>query len=323
MSARLPMVRMAALAATLAGHSLLAADNNPRTSANANETPALAAQPLANDGVVGGFVARGQRVFTCAHSFHVFVYRLLDEMAKAAGISGHESVGLSRIGGSRVIQHWDVSEEKNEARAALRAGRVDALTLSPIWLPDEGIENFVRLGLEHNPDIRITVQEFWLPNDEYVPVYPLQTKKKVDHDATDIAELRKQNALYCRDMEEFVRDLNRRLGKDAVLIVPVGQASIALREKIVAGQAPGLKAQWDLFRDCWGHPKAPLQVLAGYCHFSVIYRRSPVGLPVPKDLATIRDATEREKLNLLLQEVAWNTVIRHPLSGVRLESRPE
>ena len=88
---------------------------------------------------------KGQRVFTCGHSFHVFVYPILAEMAKSAGIQDHESVGLSAIGGSRVIQHWDVPEEKNQAKAALRAGKVDVLTLSPIWMPDEGIEKLARL----------------------------------------------------------------------------------------------------------------------------------------------------------------------------------
>ncbi len=139
-------------------------------------------------------LTEGQRVFTCGHSFHVWVYPMLSEMAKAAGIKHHQSVGLSSIGGSRVIQHWDVAEEKNQAKAALRAGKVDVLTLSPIWLPDKGIEKFARLGLEHNPDIRVTVQEFWLPNDTYHPVYPLETRKRVDHNATSIAELRKQQA---------------------------------------------------------------------------------------------------------------------------------
>ena len=70
------------------------------------------------------------------------------------------------------------------------------LTLSPIWMPDEGIEKFARLGLEHNPKIRITVQEFWMPNDTYEPKYPLDIGKKVDHNATDLAELRKKQALY-------------------------------------------------------------------------------------------------------------------------------
>jgi len=266
-------------------------------------------------------LTKGQRVFSCAHSFHVFVYRILAEMAKGAGIQDHECVGLSRIGGSRVIQHWDVPEERNEVKAALRAGKVDVLTLSPIWMPDEGIEKFARLGLEHNPGIRVTVQEFWLPNDTYEPVYPLDTRKKVDHNAATVAELRKQQARYDRDLGDFVRGVNQRLGKDVVLIVPIGQAEIALREKIIAGQTPGLKAQWDLFRDCWGHPQPPLQVLDAYCHFAVIYRRSPVGLPLPRDLAKLASLNEKDKLNRLLQELAWDAVTHHPLSGVKAESK--
>jgi hypothetical protein len=260
---------------------------------------------------------QGQRVFTCGHSFHVWVYPMLSEMAKAAGIKQHQSVGLSSIGGSRVIQHWDVPEEKNQAKAALRAGKVDVLTLSPIWLPDAGIEKLARLGLEQNPDIRVTVQEFWLPNDTYHPVYPLEAGKQVDHNATIIAELRKQQALYFHDLDDFVCDVNRRLGKEVAFIVPVGQAAVTLREKIVAGQAPGLKTQWDLFSDCWGHPRPPLQVLAGYCHFAVIYRRSPVGLSLPSVLAKANHPSWDDKLNRLLQELAWDAVIHHPHSGVK------
>jgi hypothetical protein len=264
-------------------------------------------------------VTKGQRVFTCAHSFHGFVYRMLAGMAKSAGIADHQSVGMSSIGGSRVIQHWDVADDKFGTKAALTAGKVDVLTLSPIWLPDEGIENFAKLGVEHNPDIRITVQEFWLPNDEYVPVYPLQTRKGTDHNATDLAKLREANDQYCHDIEEHVREINKRLGKEAVFVVPVGVAADALREKIVAGQAPGLKAQWDLFRDSWGHAQEPLQVLDGYCHFAVIYRRTPVGLPVPPELAKTKDLSpeDAEKLNRLLQELAWDAVSHHPLTGVQ------
>src|ERR1051325_6419622 len=146
----------------------------------------LAAQSQTNDNGMKSEkdtepISRGQRVFTCGHSFHFWVADILSEVARAAGIPDHQVVGVSVIGGSRVIQHWDVPEENNEARKALRAGTVDVLTLSPIWLPDEGIEKFAKLAVEHNPNVRVTVQEFWLPNDEYVPVYPLQTSKTVDH----------------------------------------------------------------------------------------------------------------------------------------------
>jgi len=258
----------------------------------------------------------GLRVFTCAHSFHAFVYPQLAEVAKLAGIADHQSVGTSRIGGSRVIQHWDVPDAKNEAKKALTAGNVDVLTLSPIWLPDEGIEKFAALGVAHNPNIRVTVQEFWLPNDTYEPKYPLDTRKKVDHDATNLAELKEKQAKYDHDMDEYCRAINQKLGKDIIVTVPVGQAAIALREKITAGQAFGLKKQSDLFRDNWGHPQPPLQLLDTYCHYALIYKRSPVGLPMPSALTKPKNPAYDESLNHLLQQLAWEAVTHHPMSGV-------
>jgi len=46
----------------------------------------------------------------------------------------------------------------------------------------------------------------------------------------------------------------------------------------------------------------------------VIYGRSPVGLPMPNAIAKLPDA---EKLNRMLQEIAWDAVTQHPLSGIK------
>jgi len=263
---------------------------------------------------------KGQRVFSCGHSFHVFVPSILDGMAKAAGIKDHEQLGLSAIGGSRVIQHWDVPDAKNKAKEVLRSGKVDVLTLSPIHLPDEGIEKFAALALEHNPNAWITVQEFWLPFDIYDTTFK-ERPPKVDHNAPTGAELRKLHEPYFQGMDDCVRALNKKFGKDALFVAPVGQAVIALREKIIAGQAPGLKTQEDLFTDAIGHAKPPLQALVAYCHFAVVYRRSPVGLPLPAMLAKAGNPDENDKLNRLLQELAWEAVTHHPLSGVQAETK--
>ena len=262
-------------------------------------------------------ITQGQRVATCGHSFHVFTYHQVEAIAKSAGLE-HQVVGLSSIGGSTVQKHWEVPEEKSAVKQVLKTGQVDVLTLSPIWLPDEAIEQFVKLGIEHNPALRITVQEYWMPNDEYNPVYPLDTKKKLDHNAADLSKLREATMRYAKDIEDFVRGINQRLGKDSVVIVPVGMAAVTLREKIVKGEAPGLKTQAELFRDNWGHALIPLQFLSSYCHFAVIYRRSPVGLPVPLAFKTLKDVSEddKAKLNKLLQEIAWDTVSHHPMAGV-------
>ncbi len=53
---------------------------------------------------------QGQRIFYTGHSFHVFIAPILQDIAAAAGISGQEYLGLSAIGGSRVIQHWGVPD---------------------------------------------------------------------------------------------------------------------------------------------------------------------------------------------------------------------
>ena len=276
---------------------------------------ALAAAPAAVEDDRGP-VTHGLRVFSCGHSFHVFVPGVLNDLAKGAGIKDHQLAGLSGIGGSRVIQHWNVVDEKNKAKEALRAGQVDVLTLSPIHLPDEGIELFAGLALEHNPNVRITVQEFWLPFDIYDTTFKIRPKK-VDHNAPTGAQLRKLHEPYFQSMDDHVRSLNKKFGKPALVVVPVGQAVIALREKIIAGQVPGLKTQEDLFTDPVGHARAPLQALNGYCHFAVIYRRTPIGLPLPAVLTRANNPEWNDRLNRLLQELAWDAVTSHPLSGVQ------
>ena len=92
----------------------------------------------------------------------------------------------------------------------------------------------------------------------------------------------------------------------------VGDAVLRLRERVVAGDAPGITRQSELFTDPIGHAKAPVMALATYCNFACLYGRSPVGL----------DDGDREldrthpKLRSVLQEIAWDAVTSHPLSGV-------
>ena len=254
----------------------------------------------------------GQRVFTAGHSFHVWMPAILKEIAASAKVAGHEQLGLQSIGGSQVIQHWNLPDEKNTVKPALMTGKVQVLTLSPIYLPDEGIEKLAKLGLEHNPDIRVTVQEFWLPFDD---VASWKTRpKEIDRDSKTIAELRTAHAEYFQSMDELVRGLNKQFGKTVISVVPAGQAVLALREKLIKGEVPGVAKQSELFTDVLGHPQAHIKALAAYCHFAVIYRTNPAGLPVPSLLAKLPEA---EKLNRLLQELAWDAVTAHPLSGVK------
>jgi hypothetical protein len=259
--------------------------------------------------------AKGLRVYTAGHSFHVFVSPLLTEIAKESEVKDHRNAGMHFIGGSQVIQHWNLSDAKNKAKELLGKGEIDVLTLSPVLLPDEGIEKFVMLGLKHNKDLRITVQANWLPWDVYDPRLPL-FPRPVDFDTATAASLKKIHTPYFESIDKKVAELNKTAGKQAVLVAPIGQAVIALRAKVIAGQAPGVKKQSELFADPMGHPRIHIQLLNAYCHYAIIYQRSPVGLPAPPSLTKAKVA-EAERLNTLLQEIAWETVKGHPLSGVK------
>jgi hypothetical protein len=260
-------------------------------------------------------IDKGQRALMCGNSFHYFVAPILKDIAQSAGIEGHEIVAESKIGGSRAIQHWDVPEAKNLAKKALAEGKVDVLTLDCMLHPDEGIEKFATLGHEHNPDFRMSLQEFWIPFDKFE--WPFKgNQADVDPDAATSESLHKLHDPYFKEFDEYVVALNDKLGKKVVFVAPVGQAVVSLRERIIAGKVPGIQKQAQLFTDKLGHPQPPVEALVAYVHFAVIYRRTPVGLPVPAVLAKAKNPQWDDKLNRTLQEIAWEEVTRHPLSGV-------
>lgn len=260
----------------------------------------------------------GPRVFVCAHSFMIFTATMLPKMTEAAGI-GHQDAGRQMIGGSRTLQHWEVPDEQNLAKRALREGSVDVLTVSPhMLLPDEGIDHFTKLGLEKNPKLRVLVQASWPARDGHLTG---EFHNLMRNDAT-VESLRKlhdlQREQWNTKLEAQVTALNTAVGKEAVCIVPVGDAVLALRERVIEGKAPGITKQADLFKDDLGHPMPALSVLVTYCHFAAIYQRSPVGLPVP---AALKDAVQAAELNAVLQQIAWEAVTQYPMSGVKAEAQ--
>jgi hypothetical protein len=261
----------------------------------------------------------GPRVFVCAHSFMIFTATMLPKMAEAAGI-GYQDAGRQMIGGSRTLQHWEVSDDQNLAKTALREGSVDVLTVSPhMLLPDEGIDHFTKLGLEKNPKLRVLVQASWPARDGNLTG---EFHNAMRNDAT-VESLRKlqdlQREQWLKQLEAQVTALNTAVGEEAVHIVPVGDAVFALRERVIEGKAPGIAKQADLFKDDLGHPMSALSVLVTYCHFAAIYQRTPVGLPVP---AALQGAPQAAELNALLQQLAWDAVTHYAMSGVKAVAQP-
>lgn len=247
------------------------------------------------------------RVFYTGHSFHMFVPGRMAQLTQLAGISAYQSVGAQGLGGSRVQQHWDLADDKNQAKKALEKGEVDIFTMAPnVKMPDEGIDRFAELGLKHNPRMRFLIQESWVPGD----FLDKRITSNSQRDETDLGRLRADQEKWRGQMEAQAKAINEKAGRQAVCIVPVGDAVVKLRELVAAGKVPGITRQSELFTDPIGHGKAPIQALTAYCQFACITGKSPVGLR----------ATEKvlgDDLNRLLQQIAWETVVGYPLSGVK------
>lgn len=266
---------------------------------------------------------KGRRVFFASHSLMWYVPDPLGEFTEAVKIDGHKTVGLQKLGASRTLQHWNLPDEKNAAKKALRTGDVDVFVMSPISFPDEGLENFVRLGLEHNPGIRFVVQLSWGGGDIDNQDFPAGAFDKVDKEKTP----KQLQTLFERNIkagEAQIDAINREFGKgkDIVAVVPSAQAMVALRTKIADKAWPGLSRQGELFVDAV-HPSAPMEALNAYLHFAVLYGQSPVGLPMPRMLKNANREAWDEKFNRSLQELAWETVIRYPRSLVVVTSEKQ
>src|SRR5437868_6864460 len=78
---------------------------------------------------------QGKRVFYASHSLMWYVPESLGALAAAGVIKDHKLAGLQKIGASKTLQHWNLPDEKNEAKKALKTGEVDVLVLSPIQFP--------------------------------------------------------------------------------------------------------------------------------------------------------------------------------------------
>jgi hypothetical protein len=263
---------------------------------------------------------KGQRLFYASHSLMWYVPTPLGEFANAAAIKDHKLVGLQSLGASKTAQHWNLPEEKNKAKQALKKGGVDVLVMSPIQFPDAGIDNFVKLGLEANPDMRFVVQISWGGWDIDNQDFPKGSTAKVNRDKTP-EQLKKLYERNIKAAEAQADDINKKVGKKVLFLVPSAQAVVALRIRIHNKELPGLTTQAALFKDPISHPTAPLEAVNTYLHFAVIYNVSPVGLPVPSLLKKAKREAWDEKFNRTLQELAWETVTSYSYSGVTAKGK--
>lgn len=152
-----------------------------------------------------------------------------------------------------------------------------------------------------------------LPRRSERKAYDITSQQRINNNAerekTNLEDLRKSTDAWRKKMEAQVDELNKKHGRKALFIVPVGDAVITMREMIAAGKFPGVTKQADLFTDPIGHGRGQVRALATYCNFAAIYRHSPEGLKMSEQ------GVDAEQ-HAALQKIAWETVSAYPYSGV-------
>ena len=263
-------------------------------------------------------IPAGQRLFYASHSLMWDVPDPLAEMVKAYGITNH-TLSIQRMGFSRTQQFWDQPESQSQAKRALKTGDLDDFVMSPMDMPDTGVDGFVKLGLLNNPHMRFFVQNNWagFNQDGQKARQSMMSGNRVNWDATTEEQLKTLNTVCEKAFEDQVKQINEQVGHPVIFIIPTSQANSTLRAQIIRKEFPGLEKQSQLFLDFIGHPTPPLVTLNAYLHFATIYGRSPVGLPMPAILKRANNPKWDDNFNKALQQLAWNTVINYPLSGVK------
>jgi hypothetical protein len=252
------------------------------------------------------------RVLFTGHSFAGAGW--LEILTKQAGISGYQNLGKQSLGGSRVIDHWKLADTRNKAKAALAAGGVDVLTLSPnMQMPDEGIDLFVDLALKHNPNVRVLVQGSWMTWDGLGK----DGIKNAERDTRPVSEIRERTAKHMEDIRTQLRATNQRIGRQICTLIPTGTAVVRLRELIAEGKLPGITKPSELFNDDIGHGRAAIAQLNNYLYYIALFHRDPRELQGLGTNGWRKEWGQPHKdLGSILKQVAWETMQAEPLSGL-------
>src|SRR5207249_4439878 len=128
----------------------------------------------------------------------------------------HVLVGVERMGFSYTSQHWDRPDAQNESKKALLTGKVDVFIMSPMELPDTGIDNFVKFGLLQNPKMDFYVQNNWTAfnaDGQYQHRNGLGGGPGVSWDQTTVEVLKTLDVGYEKAFEDQVVKLNQVIGR--------------------------------------------------------------------------------------------------------------
>ncbi|WP_410216569.1 hypothetical protein [Paracoccus sp. (in: a-proteobacteria)] len=272
-------------------------------------------------------LAPPERVDAIYHLGHSLVGRDMPAMLSQLGKHAY----ASQIGwGTTLKQHWQDGPEipgfelhgggmsPIPAKEALASDKFDVLIMtemveirdairwyeSPRWLSE-----WAKLARQGNPDIRIYLYESWHNLDD-----PAGWLERIDADLSE------------QWLSRVLAPAEARQGTGQIFLIPGGQAMAAVARAAEAGQLAGVTSREDLFsRDKDGvldtiHMGDLGAYVIALTHWTVIWQRSPIGLPYRLKRADDTEAQSfQEETALKVQAIVRDVVANSPVSGVEPE----
>src|SRR4029077_15103169 len=123
----------------------------------------------------------------------------------------------------------------NKVKQTLRTGKIDVLTLAAarwarrqlVRMPEPGIDLFADLAVEHNPGVRLLVQQSWSDSVSAMALGPRRSEKLPTNKtrdaatAADIARYRRDSASHLGKLREQIIGINDRHGRQLAHLVPL------------------------------------------------------------------------------------------------------
>jgi hypothetical protein len=251
-----------------------------------------------------------------------------DAVVKAAGIEGHKSVDPPSIGTWHDIRGMDRIQPGRLDR--LEKGEYDTLVIGTLhcypnaetWSNHLGLDStpagLAAVGIKNNPKFRIVWQTY---------VWPVGQMPKDGKKMLDVAAMKKRAANEpLKALEELADAINKKHGRQVVLISPVGVATIKLVEMVAEGKFPGITDPADLWTEFNMHSNRHVLALTAYCNVATMYGVSPIGLKPDFSKVTyggggkgpgiqsMEGITDEQRA--ILQNLAWETVSEYRHAGI-------
>ncbi|TWT40054.1 hypothetical protein KOR42_50210 [Thalassoglobus neptunius] len=263
------------------------------------------------------------RIVGNGHSFMAPGYKTFPVIVEAAGLK--QPPLLTHTGGGMTGSTRYKWEQENgifgfdgkptqKLLSSIANSEWDAMMWGPYFNDHpEYYSCWIDFCLKYNPDMKFYLSDAW-PQLSQLNEIPKSEEKLTPEVIAQLGEERFEA------YSKIINELNEQYG-DRVFIMPTCEAMVQCVKYFDEGKLPGIDGihkavgnqERSLWRDQLGHLGPGLDRLEGYVFYATLYGRNPQNIP-----GDIFEDSQfpNQTLDRRFREIAWQAVLRNPLSGV-------